>query len=1086
MLNGGTGTDTLKISDTTGVLNAARVAATVTNIENMDVDTAGRLGQETTAGTKQVNTYVVPTVVANVQQSNEYVFGTAAGVASQPFTVGTANASYLSSTTAATQAAAFVAAANAAVGSTVAFIGGTVAVNDAADSVNNIFTYDTISTPGILKVGMSVTGTSIPAGTTITAFTTTTITLSNAVTTGLADNAAITIGGGVAGVTILAPVAGTASPTIAFGAVASVGSVPSAALIVPNTDGNVGETVAFTYNGLPGTYVIQATADLTGAAFAAALNTVAGYTAAVNTTGSVAVTAATAGTALPTITFSGATGNIPSGTTTTANGVVGTTAVAYDVSGIALETFKASATDVINLKAKATTALDLTGTGAITVEGGGGASTMKAGGGAVSVGATSTVANGFTSVAVTGTSSTVGITDRSGLATDGVTVAVGTTLTSASITGNTALATIEGKGVTAINMSKSAGGLTVTNAATASHAMALGLSGVTAGTFTDATASSVAITTSASTLPATGNALTGITVAKAASITTAGTKSLNLGTISATKLETLTVGGAGGVTADVSSAGATTTAGFVTSVDTSTSTAVLSAANGTTANNITIGTSTAFTGGAGQDNLTVGASTKALTLGAGNDKLVLTAALSGTATVGGTADGGDGVDTLETTFAIAVAAGSSSGVTNAKISNFEKLSIVAGTLTTDVTVDFDYLPKINSYVKLGAFTGASSDVLTLANLANNATIELAGAFGSHAALAASIKDSGTSTTDVLNLTLASSDTLLAAGSVTANGIETINITSTNSVTATLPATRLDTLTLAADAVKTIVISGAAGLNLTNTNTTITSVDASGITGTAAQPNAFTFASGALTNATNAAITIKGTAAGINTIDMDSITNGLIAVTITVGGTVNVSANVFTGGAGIETVTGGSGADSFTMKEGRDVITTGAGNDKVTFAAVAVDRDTVTDFTAGVASAQNDKIVTANYTTAEYKDFTVASSAFTWTGANTTGHVVEFSFAANTTVNLGDNSADSLTGVNLLKSLNDGVTAATITLTTVLDTDVAYVVGYQGGNAYVYAVATGGTTSTIVGTELALVGVLTGVAVGALTVDNFTA
>jgi S-layer protein len=558
-----------------------------------------------------------------------------------------------------------------------------------------------------------------------------------------------------------------------------------------------------------------------------------------------------------------------------------------------------------------------------------------------------------------------------------------------------------------------------------------------------------------------------------------------LGTIAAAKLETLTITGSGGVTADVANDGDTTNNGYVTSVNTSGSTATVSAANGTTGNNITIGVSTDFVGGAGVDNLTVGASTRALSLGAGNDKLVLTAALAGTATTGGTADGGDGTDTLETGFAIAVTAGSSSGVINSKITGFERLSITDGTLTTDVTVDFDYLPKINSYVKLGAFTGASTDVLTLANLANNSTIELTGAFGTDSALAATIKGSSTSTTDVLNLRLASNDTLLGVGSVTANGIETINITSTNSVTATLPATRLDTLTLAADAVKNIVVSGAAGLNLTNTNTTVLSVDASGITGTTAQPNAFTYTSGVLTNATNAPITVTGTSAGANTINMDAITNSLINVTITVGGSANISSNVFTGGAGIENVTGGSGTDSFTMKEGRDVITTGAGSDKITFATTAVDRDTVTDFTVGAGSA-GDKIISANFTSAEYNAFTTRTAAYTYTGANTTGHTLEFAIEGNSTVNLNDNSADSLTGVNLLKALNDGVTAATITLTTITDSDVQYVVGYQGGKAFIYNVASGGTATTLVGTELALVGVLDNVALGALTADNFIA
>jgi S-layer protein len=330
---------------------------------------------------------------------------------------------------------------------------------------------------------------------------------------------------------------------------------------------------------------------------------------------------------------------------------------------------------------------------------------------------------------------------------------------------------------------------------------------------------------------------------------------------------------------------------------------------------------------------------------------------------------------------------------------------------------------------------------------------------------------------------------LAAGSLTANGIETINITSTNSVTASLPATRLDTLTLAADAVKTIVISGAAGLNLTNTDTTVTSVDASGITGTTTQPNAFTWTAGALTNTANAA-TIIGTAAGANTISLNSVTDSLLASTITVGGSANVSANVITGGAGPDTVTGGAGNDSFVMQGGRDTITTGSGNDKITLGTAAVDRDTVTDFTAGVASGATDKLIlsTIDASVRSYATVTAASAAYSVALTDDTdGSVIEFAFAANTAKSLGDGSADSLTGVNLMKALGDGETAATLTLSgsSVTDADMAYIVAYQGGNAYIYLFGTSdGTTNTVVGTELALVGILNNVAVGALTTDNF--
>jgi S-layer protein len=806
--------------------------------------------------------------------------------------------------------------------------------------------------------------------------------------------------------------------------------------------------------------------------------------------GTTAVTLTTpAGVALPSVLFTSAedAAGLPLVANTPAVAASGTTVAAtYDVSGISLDSFKATATDVIVAKAKTTTAVDLTGTGSVTLTGGGGASKVTAGGGAVAIGSNDTTrANAFTSVTVAGTSTTVGITDNSGLAVDGVTVAVGSTLTTASVTGNTGLATVTGKGVAGITMARSSGGLTVTNAN--DHALTLGVAGVTAGTVTDATATSVAITGNASTTATAVTDLTGLTVVKAASISVAGSKKVNLGTISATKLDTFTVTGSGGVTADVSSAGATSTLGYVNSVDTSGSTAVLSSTSGTTANNITIGTLTSFTGGAGQDNVTVGASTKALSLGGGNDSLTLTALLA----TGSTADGGDGTDEIVIDVTNAATAGSSSGSLNAKISNFEVLS-----LSTDVvadggeTIDLGYLAKVNSYVKIAAMTSHSNDALTINNLATGGTIEFTGNNGLAAAGAdviVGVKDAAFSTTDVLNIKLTSDNAARAADNVTAVGVETVNIITNNLATNLTAATTTDTISLSGSTgLKYVNVTGNAGLTLTTTDTTVLSVNASGVTGTAAQPNAFGWTSGILTN-TGKTIAVTGTSAGANTIDLDAITDTLMVSTITVGGTANVSANSFTGGAGVDNVTGGSGTDSFAMKEGRDVITTGAGSDKITFASLAVDRDTVTDFTSGAGGA-GDKIISANFAgSAEYIAVTTRSAAYTATSTNTTGHTIEFAFEANSGKNLGDGSADSLTGVNLLKALNDGETAATITLTTTVDTDVAYVVAYQGGNAYVYAMGTSdNTTNTIVGSELALVGILQNVAVGAITFDNFVA
>ena len=334
---GGAGNDSFTASIVNGgavTLNAGDVLVGGDGADNLNLSITTTGTGTTVAAVAQVNTYTMPTVTANATQSNQFTFGTAAGIATQPFTVAGANSSYQSSATAATQAAAFAAAVNSTVGSTIAYAGLTVAHADITDAVaGSVITMT--ATTGI-RVGMTAAGTNMGANSVVTAVTTTTVTVSAIGTyTGGAD---LVIGGGTAGVTVYSPTAGVAAPAIAFGAVASAGSVPSSALVVANVDGNVGETVSFTYNGVNSSYVIGATQDATADNFAAALDAIVGAEGVIaSPTTTVTVTSATAGTALLPVTFSGATGNVPTGAITTANvvGVTGTsTAIAVAAAAV--------------------------------------------------------------------------------------------------------------------------------------------------------------------------------------------------------------------------------------------------------------------------------------------------------------------------------------------------------------------------------------------------------------------------------------------------------------------------------------------------------------------------------------------------------------------------------------------------------------------------------------------------------------------------------------------------------------------------------------------------------------------------------
>jgi S-layer protein len=630
----------------------------------------------------------------------------------------------------------------------------------------------------------------------------------------------------------------------------------------------------------------------------------------------------------------------------------------------------------------------------VVVGGGGTASVTTTGAGIVTVGQNtapaSTDANAYTSVSARTATGAVNITDNSG--TSG---AIGSTLTSVSVRGTTGTSTLTGKGITSISLQDTTGAVNLTNTTTTAHAMDLNLKGVAGSTITDSSgnATSSTITTAATTAAATGNSAT-VAGAKIATLTLDGTKSLNL-TSTLAKLETVKINGTGGVTSDFSDDGATTTSGVVTSVDASGSSPVASTSNGTTGNDITIGVTTTYTGGAGTDKVTVGASTKAITLGAGTDNLVLTAALG----TGATVDAGDGTDTITSTNAI-WAALTSSATINDKISNFERLEISNTALTTgNVTVDLGFMAKVNSYVKLGAFSGAA--VQTINNVANAGTVEIAGD-NTATGITIGVKDASYGTADSLTLALtATASGVRAGGAVTVAGVETINITT--SMTATTYANNTDTLSLTAAAAKTIVVSGNQGLNLTGATigTAITSVDASGLTGTS---NVFSFTTGALVAATTAApsATITGTSTGVNTI---VATASLKPVIISVGGTANTASNSLTGSALADTISGGAGDDTITSGGGLDTLTGNGGKDTFVIAdgsGTATNRVVITDYVRTASSGSSDLLDftgTAVVSAITATGWTVTNGVYTKAGASVADFYTALSVAGSTALSV---------------------------------------------------------------------------------------
>lgn len=271
----------------------------------------------------------------------------------------------------------------------------------------------------------------------------------------------------------------------------------------------------------------------------------------------------------------------------------------------------------------------------------------------------------------------------------------------------------------------------------------------------------------------------------------------------------------------------------------------------------------AFTGGAGDDTLTVNGSTVAHTLGAGDDTVVVKDTAFTDLAKGFSVDGGEGTDTLQMSATLAASFKTADVATN-----FEILQLVGG----NGTVNLDNFGDID-HVAVGALDGGA---LNLNNMGNGGLLEYVA--GPTQNVTVSVKGADTGTTDVLNVTIAADDTV-AAGTLTVANVETIKITADDTKLDADGTADTHTMTLTADAATTVNISGNAGLNLNLTLTdsdAITKIDASGNTG------GLTVDLSEITNAANAFVTLTGSSAD------DTITMGIG-----------------------NTVTGGEGKDAFT-------------------------------------------------------------------------------------------------------------------------------------------------------------------------------
>lgn len=166
--------------------------------------------------------------------------------------------------------------------------------------------------------------------------------------------------------------------------------------------------------------------------------------------------------------------------------------------------------------------------------------------------------------------------------------------------------------------------------------------------------------------------------------------------VDSSALETLTITGAGKTTYNGDAASK--------SVDASAST-------GGVVINTALNTAATFTGSEAADTITVGATTKALTMGDGDDTVNVTVDALG---ANGSIDGGEGTDVLSMSAANAAAA-SLNGDFEASVSNFEVLGLGEVATGATATVDLDNLDDISMVKTAGT---------AAANVANAAVKEV--------------------------------------------------------------------------------------------------------------------------------------------------------------------------------------------------------------------------------------------------------------------------------------------------------------------------------------------------------------------------
>jgi len=457
--------------------------------------------------------------------------------------------------------------------------------------------------------------------------------------------------------------------------------------------------------------------------------------------------------------------------------------------------------------------------------------------------------------------------------------------------------------------------------------------------------------------------------------------------------------------------------------------------------------------------------------GDGNDRINMAGGLTNTDVL----NGGAGTDTLAISQTDGFTASTDTIVKAIKAqTGFERLEFT----NTDLdTVKLSALSGIDYFT----VSGAQAENLDLTGVENADTVAISASFNISAAAAKTSSSTANAGTDAINVA-PDLDGGTNTFNLVLNGFNVIG----QAGGAIGAGSTGDTGGAGGDAIDAPTIEI---VNITSTGTTASATNKleGGDGGTASAGTAGTAGEGLIIGS-NSTVNITGA----NDLTIESL----------VGSNVTVNAGAFTGklvvrvqdlgtGDSNDVITGGSGNDTITAGDGVDTIDlTKGGSDTVNLTAVttsrtegasiaaittAASRDIITGFTAGSPSGYDILDLDLSVGTTNLAAVTAAATAYTLTATNA---VTEYSFAA--TLNSA-NLNSSTNGSELLKGLG---AAGALSGLTVTANDTGYIVAYDGTDAFLYYYADGGDT-TLAASEINLIGILRGVATGAITDSNLT-